>query len=578
MNLQGKHSDAGAFRASAWARPSATSHISVTPSAQARAPEFLVRPIRKDWTWWGSLKTLCTPLRLHPPKTDVTLFRDAPVARFRFAGGAVSASVLLHLVAFIALSYVPWLIPPRAAPVETVSNDPETLEYRIIKLNLVKRQMPVTPAGPGGHPGVGAITEPRPATANTLHSSITAISRPVHPDNHRQTIYQALAPPDLKIAQDVPLPNMLMGKPFVVPLPQILFHPEEVKPMANKRRAAVKPAAPDTLAHPPTAVVSVADLTVVQAHLPVPPPAPATAEVQATGNDPPASAPTAVATGETGGILVIGADPSAASSLVRLPLGNRWGEFATSPAGGLGSSMGTSGAAADAGHGSSASSGAGGDSSTGVGHGTTGGGGGSTGSPGVVSASGTPGAGSDSGSLEPALAAAMVYPVPTIPVPRHNALVVSAGPVGGGGLNAYGLLHCGRIYTVFLQMPGKSWALQYCGSRNNAPEPRPQRQRNVVVLEQALTPPEADSRFDFRRLPVPIEKRHKMILLKGTINEEGVVTNLGIYQGVLPRMDEAARLAFSRWKFRPALRGDKPVAVDILIGIPSEMPSTTSHN
>lgn len=578
MTFQGKHSDAGVFRASAWARPSAASHIAVTPPPGARAPEFLVRPIRKDWSWWGSLKTLCTPLRLRPPKTAVTLFRDAPVAKFRFTGRALGASVLLHLAAFAALSYVPWLIPHRAAPVEIASSDPENLEYRIIKLNLAQRHAPITPAGPGGSPGVGAITELRPATASALHSSITAISRPVHPDNRRQTIYQSLAPPDLKIAQDVPLPNMLVGKPFVVPRPQIHFHTEEVKPVANKRRVSAKPAAPDTLAHPPTAVVSVADLTVVQAHLPVPPSAPATTEAQATGNDPPASAPSSVATGETGGILVVGADPSASSSLVRLPLGNRWGEFATSPSGGLGSSMGSGGAAAGAGHGSTASSGAGGDSSTGVGRGTTGGGGGSAGSSGVVSISGAPGAGSDSGSLEPALAAAMVYPVPTVPVPRHNALVVSAGPVGGGGLNAYGLLHCGRIYTVFLQMPGKSWALQYCGSRNNAPEPKPQRQRNVVVLEQALTPPEADSRFDFRRLPVPIEKRHKMILLKGTITEEGVVMNLGIYQGVLPRMDEAARLAFSRWKFRPALRGDKPVAVDILIGIPSEMPSAGSHN
>jgi hypothetical protein len=37
-------------------------------------------------------------------------------------------------------------------------------------------------------------------------------------------------------------------------------------------------------------------------------------------------------------------------------------------------------------------------------------------------------------------------------------------------------------------------------------------------------------------------------------------------------MDEAARLAFSKWKFRPATRGGKAIPVDILVGIPSDPP------
>jgi hypothetical protein len=38
-------------------------------------------------------------------------------------------------------------------------------------------------------------------------------------------------------------------------------------------------------------------------------------------------------------------------------------------------------------------------------------------------------------------------------------------------------------------------------------------------------------------------------------------------------MDEAARLALGRWKFMPAIRGGKPVAVDILVGIQSAAPA-----
>ena len=37
-------------------------------------------------------------------------------------------------------------------------------------------------------------------------------------------------------------------------------------------------------------------------------------------------------------------------------------------------------------------------------------------------------------------------------------------------------------------------------------------------------------------------------------------------------MDEAARVAFSQWKFKPAVRDGKPVAVEILVGVPTEDP------
>jgi len=54
------------------------------------------------------------------------------------------------------------------------------------------------------------------------------------------------------------------------------------------------------------------------------------------------------------------------------------------------------------------------------------------------------------------------------------------------------------------------------------------------------------------------------------MTEDGTISDLQVYQGIVPQMDEAARLAFSRWKFRPAQRGGKPVPVEILIGISPE--------
>jgi hypothetical protein len=54
------------------------------------------------------------------------------------------------------------------------------------------------------------------------------------------------------------------------------------------------------------------------------------------------------------------------------------------------------------------------------------------------------------------------------------------------------------------------------------------------------------------------------------------VDGLQVYQGLLPEMDEAARTALARWKFTPAMRGGKPLAVEILVGIPNTPSAVTS--
>jgi hypothetical protein len=43
-------------------------------------------------------------------------------------------------------------------------------------------------------------------------------------------------------------------------------------------------------------------------------------------------------------------------------------------------------------------------------------------------------------------------------------------------------------------------------------------------------------------------------------------------------MDAAAKLAFSQWTFKPAVKAGKPVSIDILVGIPSDPPKgATAH-
>jgi len=142
--------------------------------------------------------------------------------------------------------------------------------------------------------------------------------------------------------------------------------------------------------------------------------------------------------------------------------------------------------------------------------------------------------------------------------------------MGGGGLDIYGALPCGKIYTVFLLVSGKSWSLQYCHKSENPSQSASTTNSPIVHTDLPMVPPEAEEEFDFKRIPLPPEKVHKMIVLKGEIGEDGKVEKLVIYRGLSPDMDAAACLAFSRWKFKPAMRSGKAVTVQILLGIPAE--------
>jgi len=192
--------------------------------------------------------------------------------------------------------------------------------------------------------------------------------------------------------------------------------------------------------------------------------------------------------------------------------------------------------------------------------------------PGIVSIRGSGGNNESLGVAEPERVASMVFALPKISGPRHDALMVAAGPMGGGGLDVYGALHCGKIFTVFLPTSGKAWTLQFCQTPVPGAQPVAKAYANVVHMEQALVPPEAETRFEFKRTPLPFEKLHKFVILKGQIGEDGKVSDLKVYQGLSEQMDAAAKLAFSKWTFKPATKGGKPVRVDILVGVPSDAP------
>jgi Gram-negative bacterial TonB protein C-terminal len=584
--------------------------LRITP--EARMPRFPVSGQREKTSWFSLLGTLFERVHLPMLREPVRLFKETPLLPFRVAGRSLSVSVVLHigliLLIPLALSYVASQEISSYADAEV--EQPRMIYYTLPKESPNEKLPKITPKGEGGQPGSGQLQALlQKLGSETDARKIVIVSKPVRPDNKRQTIYQPATPPDLKIDMDLKLPNVVGGPETAIAKPKVHVDAKDSRPM-QARRNAEKALAPNLAAVNAAIPTNLAAPTVAQPHLAVPinesrpkqaqvqvgqanaptlsetgvatatnlgeayragepkaPEAPAVASAESSNGSGKSTKDDAVQTaGDGKGVVVVSVDPADVAALAKLPAGNRWGDFTIAPNGGQpGAVNGSANGVANAG---SHASGGGGDLVPGVGKGYAGGGGGNSGSNGSLSINGDP-SGKGSELLDATIFREMVIPVPANAVLRRNALVVSSGPMGGGGLQVYGALHCGKIWTVFLPMPGQPWTLQYCQSGGGAPAQ--QARSNVVHMETGVVPPDVLARFDFKRQTVPFEKKGKPIVLKGVITDDGTVSEIKVYQGVLSGMDDAARVAFSKWKFKPALKDGKAVPVDVLVGVPTEI-------
>jgi len=492
-----------------------------------------------------------------------------PVMKRYMPGGSIFSSILMHVAFGIFLLRFPFQLlsspPPEPEPQKVTT----PIYYTVRAADLAKLLPSILPAGAGSKPGHGIHKEKPPALGSTnFHPKLTVVLTPPRPDNEHQTIIQPNSPPELKITQDLKLPNILVGNPLTPSKPKL--DPKASKGTLSKMNEKAAPDAPKINSEPTVPVVAqIAPIS--QPHLVVPMSTGSVATPHA-GRAPTGGGGSADSTGANG-LLVVSIDPASAAQLAELLPGNRYGAFTISPAGGQPGSPG--GVAGGDPKGGTGGPGTGGNGSSGVGNGTSGGGGGGEGNGGFVAIKGGNGGkggvlpGGDMGFTPEN----MVYVVTPPPGVRSNTLIVSAGPVGGGGLGVYGALKCGRVYSVFLPMPGKSWILQYCKTGAPADDVQYQTAGSNVQLDKGLVPPHPDEKYDFKRLPVPEEQRDKMIVLRGVIKEDGSISSMEVYRGVLPEMDALALEAINKWKFQPALQDNKPISVDVLIGVPARIPS-----
>jgi len=470
-------------------------------------------------------------------------------------------SFVLHCSFIALLIYLPSALPAKRPSALLSQSSSEIIYYRVPLLDSA-RLPSLAPAGTGGRPGTGTIQYRLRALGSTvLHPNMTIVSKPLRPDNARQTIYQPSSPPDLKITAELKLPNIVLGHSPEKPKGPAISGLSKPNP-ANLQVAAI--AAPTVNSNQASPLMTSLAPSQTQPRLPIPllgGGAPTRPSSDGKGN---VSAETA---GDAPDLMVLGIEPSSSANVLSLPGGNRWGEFSISPHGGMpGSPGGEPSGVVGGGTGNGM---AGGDASTGVGSNGKGGGGNLAGSAPVSVASSST-TREPIGGVDSLLASGMVYALKAPIVPRRNSLVISSGPIGGGSLSVYGALKCGKIYSIFLAMPGKNWSLQYCDKSAKTEKVVSDSGTSVVRMDKPLISPDFDaaSRFDFKRTSVPVEKSHRSIILKGVIAVDGAVQQLIVYQGVEPEMDEAARDAFSRWHFKPAMKDGKPVEVEILVGIP----------
>lgn len=539
-----------------------TGHVGPSPQFRLVVQPSLYRSI------CDSLSALC---ETEPPVNPVRLNGGMPWPRERSLLPAFLTSLLLYFAVIFFLYSVPfaWLFRRfRTSRFEPQPQHYKVVVYKLQVVNLADLLPAELPPQPGGAPGAGASAGARaPHGSSAWDPRVNIVSNPKRPDNFHQTILQRAAPPKVKLLKDVQLPDLVIPTtppvrvaPQPMPLQKLTAAPPlELPPLPMPAPAEPPPARPALPLPLPTAL-PLAPLLALNQILPPPVPAPAV-----THQSPTVAQHLTVAQGSAK-LLSLSVNPAPLKNVLAIPLGNRLGSFSVSPAGSRkGSPGGVPGSRAGPG---TQGSGSGGDMSVGAGPGGQGGGG-SSASPagGALSVAGISGAASGEGALPPLRAEALVYPVNSAKPGREPALIVSTGPGGGGGLGVYGVLHCGRIFTRYLPMAPRRWILQYCAPQTDPPAISTS---NVVEIrmQAPLAPPSPVRQFDFHRLARANDGLAQMIILHGTIGKDGSVGGLKLLRGVQATINQAAMAAFGRWKFSPALRGGKPVAVEILVGIP----------
>jgi TonB family protein len=409
----------------------------------------------------------------------------------------------------------------------------------------------------------GASEAPKPQKGDPAYAKQPILSVPPEADNRSQTI---VVPPDLKLNHDVPLPNIVATGTIVpavpldatraslsrivapetqviAPAPDVQFARDRVVQSALKSDVIAPPpeltpttkgrVGPVNIA-PSEVVAPAPQLTLTEQHslaahgsgrgsLP--------SGAQPVG--PPPSVASSGGTGASGRLIALGIHPVAPTGPVAVPAGNRRGAFAATPKGKPGAS-GTPDLA-------------GSKSSGGLNTGTNGS---------LPSGLHVGAVNSD----DPREVASLSKPE-TRPGDRSSAR--AASPVSDDKITDMDrkVFRGKRVYGRTLNMPNLnsstgSWVIKFAeldGGRKQG-----------ELLEPVATE-KSDPGYPLELIRANV---HGMVTLYAIINSDGKVGDIRVLNSPDERLDAFAASALARWKFVPAERAGKPVALEAVVEIP----------
>ena len=462
----------------------------------------------------------------------------------------------------------------------------------------------------------GPTGEAKPRKGEPKLAKQEILSVPPNADNNHQTI---VTPPNVKLKNDVPLPNIVAwtnipGQPIAassrqmsqLKLPQ--FTPQVVEPTADvsKLKSRNKVAALDqqTVVEPTADVASVKPkLTMpvlAQPSVVEPPLAPdqlklKRGEINMVQIEPQVAAPklpvqpqraggvndaaSADAAGKSipaqpsiqglqtskgqGQIIALSLTPADVRGPVEVPDGNRSGEFHASP-GGKPDASGTPNITGNPG---ATGTGAGGGKGPGSGNGGTGNAppGISVGAPppgaATAAVAGTPGKQPSGTPTDDSkkLVAAMRPSVPSVSrppvVPPPEMSDVDTESIEQ---RVFGTK---KFYSLILNMPNLtsasgSWIIRFAELRESD---------NKTPIAAPVATSKYDPAYPADALRDNVEG---VVKLYAIIRADGTVSGIKLLNGVDPRIDVAAERALSRWQFRPGTKNGDPVDLEAVVLIP----------
>lgn len=442
----------------------------------------------------------------------------------------------------------------------------------------------------------GATEAPKEQKGDPAYAKQPILSVPREADNQSQTI---VVPLDLKLDRDVALPNIVaMGAivpaipldatraplspivapqtQVVAPAPDVEFAPDRVVQAAMKSDVIAPP--PEVTSHqtrglagPETAVVepppeltqstkgSVGLVNIIPSEVVAPAPQLMLAEqhslaargsgrlgggsVQPVGPPPTVAATSGASAGAR--LIALGIHPVAPSGPVAVPGGNRRGTFAATPQGKLGAS-GTPDSAGSKSEAKSAGSGgfnARNNNSLPAGLHV-----------------GAADAGADEGREMASLSSSGATPGAT-PGVRSGARIASPVPddqITDVDRKVFGAK---RVYGRTLNMPNLnsstgSWVIKFAELDGGG---------KVGELLEPVATEKSDPGYPLELIRANV---HGMVTLYAVINADGKVGDIRVLNSPDERLDSYAAKALASWKFLPAERAGKPVAVEAVVEIP----------